>query len=98
MLQMEVSNFRALRRISFEDTGKLTIIVGYNESGKTTLINAIKFAFTGEAFGHRGKDLANLLSHGEDRLSVTVRIGDVQAHRTTTTAGGGSGGLASRRG
>lgn len=85
MLHVQLKNFRKLRDFELLDPGKLSIVVGYNESGKTTLVNSIKFAATGEAFGHKGKATKNLVSHGEERMSTTVRIGDLQFHRTVTS-------------
>jgi hypothetical protein len=84
MLHIDAKNFRALRSFSMQDTGKLSVIIGYNESGKSTLVNLIKFAFTGEAYGCRGKDVAALVSEGESAMSVSVRIGPHLAKRTTT--------------
>jgi len=84
-LKVNIENFRILKNIEFDDPTKFSIITGYNESGKTSFCQAIKFALTGEAFGHRARNAANLLSWGEDRLAVRVRVGSLLASRTTTT-------------
>lgn len=84
-LKVDVEHFRLLRNLCFDDPTKLSIITGYNESGKTTFVQAIKFALTGEAFGHRGRSIANLLTHGESRLAVRVKCGSLYAYRTTTS-------------
>lgn len=89
MLKVDLLNFRIFRSLTFHDPGRVSLIVGYNESGKTSFVQAIKWAFTGEAFGHRGKDLGSLITHGEDRLSASVTLADdeteVSVRRTTST-------------
>lgn len=84
MIRLETKNFRILRNVEFNDDRKISLVVGYNESGKSTLINAIKFAMTGEAYGHRGKNVSSLCTHGEDKLKVSVEVGGVVANRTTS--------------
>lgn len=87
MLKLNIQNFRIIRKLDLVDEGKLSIFVGYNESGKTSLTQAIKFAFAGEAFGHKGKNLATLITHGESRMSVRVQVNDMLVHRTSYDTG-----------
>lgn len=82
---MDVTNFRSLKQVSIRDNGRLTIIIGYNEAGKSSLCNAIKYAFTGEAYGHRGPAAIKLVSYGEHRMSTFVKIGTVTANRATAS-------------
>ena len=86
-LKADIENFRIVRNVHIDDPDpvKLTIIVGYNETGKTTLVEALKFAPTGEAFGHRGRNISKLLTHGESRLAVRLKCGPLYAYRTTTS-------------
>jgi hypothetical protein len=87
MLQIDAQNFGVLRDFHLHDEGKFSIVVGYNESGKTTLAQLPNYAFTGVAKGYRGKATKKLTSHGETRHSVTVRVGDKLSARRTTTTG-----------
>lgn len=83
-LKLDVENFRNLRNVHVDDAGKVSLFVGYNEAGKSSLVNAIRFAFTGEAYGYRGKQVVGLISHGETRLNVKVRVGPHFVSRTTS--------------
>lgn len=86
MIELQIENFRIIRELSFTDPGKLSVLVGPNESGKSTLVQAIRAAFVGEAYGHRGKDLSRLVTHGESRFSVKLRLGNgITAARTVST-------------
>jgi hypothetical protein len=87
MLKLNIQNFRCIRSLDLTDEGKLSIFVGYNESGKSSLAGAIKFAFCGEAFGHKGKDIATLITHGESRMSVRVQVNDLLACRNSFGTG-----------
>lgn len=82
MLGLTISNFRNLQNVELVDEGKFSIFMGYNEAGKSSLLNAIKFAFTGEAFGHKGKNLDPLITRGQARMSVRAQVNDVLACRT----------------
>lgn len=84
--RIRITNFRALRNVDLVDEGSLSILVGPNESGKSTLKGAIQFAFTGSAYGRKGRDdVRGLISHGADRLAVYVDAGGISATRTTAT-------------
>jgi tetratricopeptide (TPR) repeat protein len=89
MLQLEISNFRIFDNLAFVADRPLSVIVGENESGKSSLLQALKFAFTGEAYGHKGKDAAqHLVRYGENRMAVRVQLNDFEVSRT------GAGGTA----
>jgi len=87
MLKLNIQNFRNIRSLDLTDEGKLSIFVGYNESGKSSLAGAIKFAFCGEAFGHKGKSVGALVTHGESRMSVRVQVNDMLVYRTSYDTG-----------
>jgi hypothetical protein len=97
-LHVTATNFRILRDIAFSDDGLLSVLVGLNEAGKSSFAAAIKFAFCGEAYGCKGKEVSKLVSHGADRLSVRVEIGDTLAVQRTTTSGDSLKSIADRLG
>lgn len=73
-LKANIENFRVLQDVQFEDSGVLTILLGYNEAGKTTFVNALKYACTGEAFGHKGKQIQPLITYGQQTAKVHMTI------------------------
>ena len=84
-IQVDINNFRSLGNAHLHDNGKMSVIVGRNESGKSSFIGAVQYAFTGAAFGHRGKDAEALVKRGEEKMSVRVRVGSHLVGRTKTT-------------
>lgn len=87
-IELNIQNFRVIRNLTLIDPGKISIIVGNNESGKSSLVNAIRFAFTGEAYNRKGKEVKDLITHGELAMSVKIKCGVQSANRTQ--AGGES--------
>lgn len=86
MLGIKLKNFRSFRDLNITMSDKLNVVVGYNEAGKSTLVNSIKFAMLREAFGVRGtKNIKKLITKGENSLAVTVEIDGKVFHQTTTT-------------
>lgn len=94
-IQVDVQNFRNLRSVALHDDSKLSVIVGRNEAGKSSLVGAIQFGFTGQAFGHKGKEIEKLLRRGEDRMTIRIKVGQHLVCRTRTT-GDSIKGLAER--
>lgn len=84
MLHLDVTNFRSLRNVVLRDNGRLTIIVGYNEAGKSSFCQAIKFAFNREAFDLKGEDVKKLITYGETRFSIALRCENISASQTTS--------------
>lgn len=82
-LKADIENFRVLQEVHFNDSGLLTILLGHNEGGKTTFINALKYACTGEAFGHKGKQVQPLVTYGQERAKVNIAIGKSDGHMIT---------------
>jgi len=86
MIDIEIINFRNIRRIIMHDDTPMSIIVGYNEGGKSSFCGAIEFCCTGAAFGRKGKEAAGLITIGEDAMRTRVTIGN---HRWSRTKAGG---------
>lgn len=85
MLDLRVRNFRRISSVELVDDGKVSVVVGYNESGKSSLGGAIEFAFTGSAFGRKGKDVADLVKWGQSRMKVGLKCGRIDIARTPTS-------------
>lgn len=82
MLKVEVANFRNLKRANLFDEGRLSIVVGDNEDGKSSLCGAIQFATSGQAYGLKGSEISKLITRGEERMQCKVQIGDKMFSRT----------------
>lgn len=84
-LNLHAVNFRQLRDVLLNDDGKLSFVLGPNEAGKSTLVQSISFAATGEAFGYKGKDAVKLIRRGANGpMSVSVECGKLRARRTAS--------------
>lgn len=68
-------------------TGKPVVLKGDNEAGKSTVLDAIQLALTGEG-------AVNPIRHGESKAKITLEIGgkerEFTIERTYTTKGGAS--------
>jgi len=86
-LRLDVQNFRCLKNVVLQDETPhgLSIVVGDNESGKSSLIGAMQFCCTGTAFGRKGKDTDALVTRGEERMTVRLQVGPHLFCRTRTT-------------
>jgi predicted ATPase len=71
---LAVKNFRQLRDLSIADLGHLNLIVGGNNSGKSTLLDALRL-FAGKAAPSLIEEL--LLSHGELQNTIQDASGDL---------------------
>lgn len=67
----ELTNFRLYERASFHPDQKLTIIIGPNASGKTSLLEAIHMLSTGRTF--RKAQFGQILRQGSNELSINVQ-------------------------
>lgn len=84
-ISLQIQNFRILKDVTLDDPSAFSLIVGYNESGKSSLAGAIEYAMTGSAFGLRGKEASALIRRNETRLKVELRVGDLAINRTRTS-------------
>ncbi|WQD12870.1 MAG: AAA family ATPase [Lawsonella clevelandensis] len=57
--KVQILGYRRFREFTFEPTPGINIIVGGNEAGKSTLIEAITLALTGHVNGSRATDGLN---------------------------------------
>lgn len=103
LTSLEVVNFGPFKdrqRIPFEDAAGVTIFYGENMRGKTSLLNAIRFALFGTVLG-RGRrnvafeDLVNLeaRAEGEKHFEVSLELTHARgAYRLTRTGKPGANG------
>jgi DNA replication and repair protein RecF len=64
----ELTNFRIYERVSFQPDHRLTIIIGRNASGKTSLLEAIHLLSTGRTF--RKAQFEQILRQGSSQLGI----------------------------
>lgn len=70
--KLEVQGFRSLAelRITFDDS--LTVVVGENDAGKTSLIDCLKVITQGRAIG------PDDFTHGRDTINISIEIDDFE--------------------
>lgn len=79
MLQhFEISQFRIIEHAALAPSSGLTIIVGANASGKTSLLEAINLAFTGRSF--RTSRLDQLISQNHKSFQLVAQFLDENQH------------------
>lgn len=66
------TNFRCLERIEFEPEDTVTLIVGPNASGKTSILEAIAYLGRGRSF--RGASTAEVTRHGEREFVLFGKV------------------------
>lgn len=71
LTDLELNNYRKHRRLQLKFKDGVTGIVGDNATGKSTIIEAILFALTGELFSGKRDDAISL---GEDSGYVTIKF------------------------
>jgi AAA domain len=85
MIDLSVRNFRGVSRARLTDDKPLSVIVGANRSGKTSLAQAIAYAFcasVGEI-----KDVGLLVRQGEDDLRVSLNLPGWTLERSLAAGG-----------
>jgi hypothetical protein len=72
MIDLSVQNFRSLSRARLVDDSPLSVVIGLNQSGKTSLAQAVGFAFCGTVAEINDPKL--LLQHGAADLRVCLNL------------------------
>jgi len=85
MLDLSIRNFRCLSQIDLRDEAKISVVLGPNEAGKSSLAGAIGYVFTGSAFDLRGSQVPLLIRDGQTRMKVSLRCGGFDISRTPTS-------------
>lgn len=82
---ISIRNFMALESLDLDLTAPLTIITGQNEAGKSSIRDAILWAFTGTARGLKTHaDQAALIREGTKSAEVVVNLADTSFARRKT--------------
>jgi len=68
--KLTLKNFRTHRKLEIDFKSGITGIVGNNGTGKSSIVEAIIFLFTGEGYGFKG----DMLSVGEESGYVMGNI------------------------
>lgn len=85
-IDVSIQNFRNIREARLLDENSMSIIVGLNESGKSSLIGAIQYCATGTAFGRKsGATVDGLLSRGAEKMAVRLGINNIMVTRTKSS-------------
>lgn len=85
-IDLSIRNFRNIAELRLQDDKAMSIIVGLNESGKSSLVGAIQYACTGTAFGRKsGATVDGLVRRGADKMDVRLCINNIMVTRTKTT-------------
>lgn len=77
-MKLTMHNIRSIQTAEIQLDGPLTLIMGRNQSGKTTLLNTVAALVLGERnlYGATAKDAAPVLREGETVASASLEIGD----------------------
>lgn len=74
VLSVDISNFQMLKAVKLDITAQVLLVAAKNEQGKSSLQEAIKYAFTGEPTRvSRKKDLHALVRDGASRGHIAVK-------------------------
>ena len=79
IVKMTVNNFLKLKDIEINPSHS-NVIVGKNKQGKTSILKAIRTAFTGDAD-------STSIRMGESKAEITLELDDLIIHRSITEKG-----------
>lgn len=64
---IEINNFQGIESLKISPTKKISVVIGENGKGKSSLLKAIRYGFTGEA-------PANFIKKGKNFASVAIKL------------------------
>ncbi|MGS6496395.1 AAA family ATPase, partial [Pseudomonas aeruginosa] len=82
--KLEITNFQGLRHAALDVSAPVLLVAGHNGAGKSSLLDAISMAFTGEPRRvSKKKDMGQLVTEGakkgEAHVTFIDNVGDEQA-------------------
>lgn len=87
IVRFEAENVKKLKAVEIVPTDDIVEISGKNESGKSSILDAIFMALGGK---DALKSVTNPLRNGEKAGFVSIDLGDLTVRRTFTEGGGGT--------
>lgn len=85
MVGLEVANFMRINAVSITPTGDLVVIGGQNESGKSSVLDALWSALSWQSH-----PVAEPVRRGAETATVDVDLGELKVRRTWKAGGGSS--------
>ena len=79
IVKLTINNFLKLKDVEINPS-KSNVIVGKNKQGKTSVLKAIRAAFTGDVD-------SSSIRIGESKAEITIELDDLNVHRTITGSG-----------
>ena len=79
LTRLEIKNFRGINELSLTSTGRVNLIVGRNDTGKTSLLEAIRLLLSGDP-RHLRRNVRNRLERRPADLSRDYQLAFYQAH------------------
>lgn len=80
-----IKDFLGVREMSLSFGDRLTLIYGANGTGKSSIVDAVRFALTAQAV--RGYRLGDMVRRGAKSLEVEVQLDGINVIRRQTTSG-----------
>ncbi|HGJ8974980.1 TPA: AAA family ATPase [Pseudomonas aeruginosa] len=93
--KLEITNFQGLRHAALDVSAPVLLVAGHNGAGKSSLLDAISYAFTGKPGRvaqkqHIGQLITEGAKKGEARVEWLDEAGEVQACGVALPSGKGS--------
>lgn len=79
LTRLKIENFRGLNELSLTNTGRINLIVGRNDTGKTSLLEAIRLLLSGDP-RHLRRIVRNRMERRPTDLSQDYQLAFYQAH------------------
>lgn len=82
MIDLSVQRFRGLEDVRLNDASPLSIVIGANEAGKSSLAQAIEFLFSGAVGEITGQQTSSLIARGHSDFHLRIQLPGWTMERT----------------
>ena len=79
LTRLEIKNFRGINELTLTDISRINLIVGRNDTGKTSLLEAIRLLLSGDP-RHLRRTVRNRIEHRPTDLLQDYQLAFYQAH------------------
>lgn len=79
IIEFSAENFKRLRMVGFRPKGRITKITGKNDNGKTSVLDAVSYAFGGKKAAPEMP-----MRRGATKMEITLDLGRLTVRRTGT--------------